>query len=160
MAPDPRRLAISLLALAIACGVPDPDNVEVAVQLDDVQISLSPTTFGRQIQGTLTLTAVLGELAQQDTTVRWEKLALVRPETNEELLVLPIASRVPSSVAVPKGTTQTLGFEIETSVVKAEALPALCSGQVRVIASVFDQAKARPKSAYSAAFSLPGCPGG
>jgi hypothetical protein len=145
------------LASSSACHIPDEDNIEVSVQVDNVQIALAAATFGKQIGGTFDLTATLGELAQQPSNVKWEKFALTKADTNEELLVLSIAADVPTNVDVPKGTTQKLPVRLETKVLDAAAVIALCTTQVRVAGATFDSATSRTKPAYSAPFTVSGC---
>lgn len=155
-----RTAGVLLLGLALgACHVPDEDNIEVSVQVDDVQMALDAAVFGKQLAGTFTLTAILGELAQQPSTVQWQKFALTRPDSNEELLVLSIAADVPQSLDVPKGTTQHLAIRLEPAVVDAAVLTSLCAGQVRVSGVTVDSATSHTKPAYSPAFTLPGCDG-
>jgi hypothetical protein len=150
----------ALIALGVVlsgCHIPDEDNIEVSVQVDDVQIALATAVFGKQISGAFTLTAILGELAQQPSTVQWQKFALTRPDSNEELLALAIAADVPQTLDVPKGTTQHLPIRLEPAVVDAGALTALCAGPVRISGVTVDSATSHTKPAYSEPFTLPGC---
>jgi hypothetical protein len=152
--------AAAVLGAALSgCHVPDEDNIEVSVQVDDVQMALSTAVFGRQLAGTFTLTAILGELAQQPSTVQWQKFALTRPDSNEELLALSIAADVPQTLDVPKGTTQHLAIRLEPAVVEASAAAALCAGPVRISGVTVDSATSHTKPAYSPPFTLPGCEG-
>lgn len=148
----------SIAATVGGCGLPDEKNIEVSVSVADAQIALSPTTFGQQIAGSFTLVAVLGELAQQDSTVKWEKFTLTRASSNEELFALPIAANVATSLAVPKGTTQKLAIQLEAKVVDATATTSLCEGPVRVAGTTVDSATGNVKPAYSEPFQLAGCP--
>lgn len=142
----------------VGCGLPDEDNIEVSVSVTDVSLALSPATLGQQLAGSFSLTAILGELAQQDSTVKWEKFALTRASSNEELLALPIAATVQPSIAVPKGSTQKLPVQLEAKLVDAAIVNNLCSGQVRVAATTVDSATGNVKPAYSEPFTLAGCP--
>ncbi len=152
-------VALSAFAGALSgCGLPDEKNIEVAVSVTDVQIALSPATFGQQLGGSFALTAVLGELAQQDSTVKWEKLALTRASSNEELLALSVAANVATSLAVPKGTTQKLAIQLEPKIVDATAIVNLCTDQVRIAATTVDSATGNVKRAYSEPVKLAGCP--
>ena len=152
-------LTAALVGLASpGCDVPDEDNIEVSVSVTEVQLALTPQALGNQLAGSFSLTAILGELAQQDSTVKWEKFVLARASSNEELLALPIAAKVAPSLAVPKGSTQKLAVELEPKLVDITVVSALCSAPVRIAATTVDSATGNVKPAYSEPFTLAGCP--
>ena len=158
------RSAMSSVVLAVTgllvagCGVPDEDNIEVSVSVTDAQLTLSAATLGQQLAGSFSLTAILGELAQQDSTVKWEKFVLTRAASNEELLALPIAANVAPSFGVPKGSTQQLPIQLEPKLVDIVVVNNLCSGPIRIAATTVDSATNNVKPAYSEPFTLAGCP--